>query len=125
MLPKRLHAALQKETTLWLETQMHNRIRVIAEDYAVDDLPSEDFAGAIDALIPRLGHKKVSELHQLLARREWDRLIEALMREYYDPLYAHTKPEKRVDIEVDPFAAEHPELVQALNSVRAQHQVSC
>jgi tRNA 2-selenouridine synthase len=125
MLPKRLHAALQKETTLWLETQMHNRIRVITEDYAVDDLPSEDFAGAIDALIPRLGHKKVSELHQLLARREWDRLIEALMREYYDPLYAHTKPEKRVDIEVDPFAAEHPELVQALNSVRAQHQVSC
>jgi tRNA 2-selenouridine synthase len=103
---------------------MHNRIRVIAEDYAVDDLPSEDFAGAIDALIPRLGHKKISQLHQLLARREWNGLIESLMREYYDPLYAHTKPEKRVEIEVDPFAVEHPELVQALNSLRDQRQVS-
>lgn len=39
MLPKRLHAALQEETTLWLETDISTRIKVIAEDYDVEHLP--------------------------------------------------------------------------------------
>lgn len=117
MLPKRLYATLQDETTLWLETDIQNRIRVISEDYAVDDLPAEAFAHALDSLIPRLGHERIRHMHQLLQRKDWGGLIEKLMLLYYDPLYAHTKPKTRIDIEIDPFAPEHPALMQAIDKL--------
>jgi tRNA 2-selenouridine synthase len=117
MLPKRLHAALQEETTLWLETDMSSRIRIIAEDYKVEHLPPQAFTEAIDALIPRLGHEEVQRLHTLLEHRDWEALIEKLMLQYYDPLYAHTKPESRIDIRVDPFAHKHPDLQHAIEAL--------
>jgi tRNA 2-selenouridine synthase len=117
MLPKRLYAALQEETTLWLETDMASRIKVIAEDYDVEHLPPETFTEAINALVPRLGHEQVQELHQLLERRDWSALIEKLMLKYYDPLYAHTKPEIRIDIRVDPFAPENLALLEAIRTL--------
>ncbi|MFN2257934.1 MAG: tRNA 2-selenouridine(34) synthase MnmH [Desulfuromonadaceae bacterium] len=117
MLPKRLHASMQEETTLWLETDMVNRIRVIAEDYDVENLPAQAFTHAVNALVPRLGHARVDQLHQLLELRDWDTLIEKLMLQYYDPLYAHTKPETRIDIEVDPFAEEHPDLLHTIKAL--------
>ncbi|MGM0416044.1 MAG: tRNA 2-selenouridine(34) synthase MnmH [Thermodesulfobacteriota bacterium] len=117
MLPKRLHATLQEEITLWLETDMQTRIKVIAEDYDVEHLPPHAFTDAIDALVSRLGHEQVRELHQLLERRDWGLLIEKLMQQYYDPLYAHTKPETRIDIKVDPFAAQHPLLLETIRTL--------
>jgi len=117
MLPKRLYAALQKETTLWLETDMASRIKVIAEDYDVEHLPPEAVTGALDALVPRLGHEQVRQLHQFLERRDWEPLIEKLMLQYYDPLYAHTKPVTRIDIKVNPFAPKHPSLLRAINTL--------
>ncbi|MCA1797500.1 MAG: hypothetical protein LC645_08195 [Geobacteraceae bacterium] len=44
-------------------------------------------------------------------------MIEKLMLQYYDPLYAHTKPETRIDIEVDPFAEEHPDLLHTIKAL--------
>jgi len=117
MLPKRLYAALQKETTLWLETDMASRIKVIAEDYDVEHLPPDAFTEALDALVPRLGHEQIRQLHQFLERRDWGPLIEKLMLQYYDPLYAHTKPGTRIDIKVDPFAPKHPSLLRAINTL--------
>lgn len=117
MLPARLYQALQQEKTLWLETNMENRIKVIAEDYAVEDLPAQAFIQPLDALIQRLGHERVGQLHKLLDQRNWNVLIRELMLQYYDPLYAHTKPQRRVEITVDPFASEHPELLQALTTL--------
>ncbi len=117
MLPARLYEALQYETTLWLETDMKTRIRVIAEDYAVDNLPSQAFIQPLNALTRRLGHERVSQLHELLEQRRWGALIRELMLQYYDPLYAHTKPQQRVEITVDPFESEHQELLQALTTI--------
>jgi tRNA 2-selenouridine synthase len=117
MLPARLHDALQHETTLWLETDMDTRIRVIAEDYAVDDLPAQAFIQPLNALVQRLGHERVKQLHELLAQRHWEALIRELMVQYYDPLYAHTKPQLRVEIWVDPFESEHKELLQTLTTI--------
>ena len=119
MLPKRLHASLQQETTLWLETDMPTRVRVISEDYDVEHLPPAAFTQALDALVQRLGHKRVNQLHQTLADRQWEELIEALMLEYYDPLYGHTKPAQRIEIQVDPFQDKHPELLQAIQHILA------
>ncbi|MFA6687822.1 MAG: tRNA 2-selenouridine(34) synthase MnmH [Desulfuromonas sp.] len=121
MLPKRLYAALQEETTLWLETDISTRIKVIEEDYDVEHLPQQAFADAINALIPRLGRAQVCHLHLLLEHKTWGELIETLMLQYYDPLYAHTKPETRIDIQVDPFAASHPPLIQAIKTLAAQN----
>lgn len=117
MLPARLYAALQLETTLWLETDMDARVRVIAEDYAVEDLPAQAFIPPLNALLQRLGRERVSQLHELLAQRNWAALIRELMLQYYDPLYAHTKPQQRVEITVDPFASEHQELLHALATI--------
>ncbi|MBN2644578.1 MAG: tRNA 2-selenouridine(34) synthase MnmH [Desulfuromonadaceae bacterium] len=117
ILPLRVYQALQLETTLWLETSLENRIRIIAEDYDISNQPPDAFVPPINALKQRLGHTRVNELLQMLHHRDWHELIRALMEDYYDPLYAHTKPDNRIEISIDPFASEQPQLRAAIDRV--------
>ncbi|MCK9172666.1 MAG: tRNA 2-selenouridine(34) synthase MnmH [Desulfuromonas thiophila] len=120
VLPLRLYDALQQETTLWLETALDKRVQVIAEDYAVGDQPAADFIPPIRALRQRLGQARVDALLQLQQQRDWPALIAALMTDYYDPLYGHTKPERRIDLWIDPFANQQRELLAAIDRILSQ-----
>lgn len=117
LLPLRFFQSLQQETTLWLNTCFEQRIQIILEDYSVTQLPEEAFIQPIQSLQRRLGGVEVENLLELLRMKRWRELVSELMIKYYDPLYRHTKPDQRIDIEIDPFASDYPLLVAAINTL--------
>ncbi|WP_321530010.1 tRNA 2-selenouridine(34) synthase MnmH [uncultured Desulfuromonas sp.] len=119
LLPLRFYQSLQTETTLWLETSMDNRVRIILEDYQVDQLPREAFIPPIESIKCRLGGKETEHMLELLHHKQWQQLISELMVKYYDPLYRHTRPDDRVELAIDPFAEQQPELKQAIDRILA------
>ncbi len=100
MVPKRFHQAMQVQTSLWLTASMDVRTQIILEDYPALDQLREQFKKPINALKERLGSKVVYEFLDLLDSGKWDELVRELMIRYYDPLYLHTLPERRVEVEL-------------------------
>ncbi|GAB4178707.1 MAG: tRNA 2-selenouridine(34) synthase MnmH [Geothermobacteraceae bacterium] len=98
ILPERVFAALQVETSLWVEAPMERRIDVILGDYPARDQLREEFIRPIEAIRPILGGARTAELLQLLDAGKWRELVRALMVEYYDPRYLHTLPERRLNV---------------------------
>ncbi|MCD6525434.1 MAG: tRNA 2-selenouridine(34) synthase MnmH [Desulfuromonas sp.] len=119
LLPLRFYQSLQLETSLWVETPFDSRIRIILEDYTVSELPEESFIQPIQSLQRRLGIPEVENMLELLRQQKWQELVSELMLKYYDPLYRHTKPDNRLEVEVDPFADHYPALRQAVDKILA------
>ena len=99
-LPLRVYQALQAEVSVWVEAPLDLRVRNILNDYPARDDLREEFARPIQALKGRLGRQSVDELLAMLARGEWEALVRALMVRYYDPLYRHTLPERRLEVAI-------------------------
>ena len=114
MVPKRFHQAMQEQTSLWLTASLATRTNIILEEYPALDRLREQFAKPINALKERLGKEVVSELTALLASGQWELLVRELMVRYYDPLYLHTLPEKRVEIALEPFDRGVTEIIRVL-----------
>lgn len=117
VVPKLFHQAMQKETSLWLEASLDYRVQVILEDYpALDDL-RDAFEAPILALTERLGKKVVAEMMALLQQGEWAQLVRELMIRYYDPLYLHTLPEQRREVQFSSFDEGMQQLREAIVAV--------
>lgn len=101
ILPLKVYEALQEETSLWVEASLDYRARVILEDYPARDALRDAFIPPIKALRRRLGGEVVECFLALLAAGEWEALARELMLRYYDPLYSHTQPERRIEIAID------------------------
>ena len=101
ILPLKVYEALQKEASLWVEASLDYRARVILEDYPARDALRAAFIPPIKALRQRLGGEVVERFLALLAAGEWEALARELMLRYYDPLYSHTQPERRIVIAID------------------------
>jgi tRNA 2-selenouridine synthase len=102
VLPPQVYEALQVETTLWVNAPLDYRTRIILDDYPALDRLRASFVRPLKALRPRLGGETVDRLLGLLERGEWAALVRDLMVLYYDPLYRHTRPERRIEIDIDP-----------------------
>lgn len=124
LLPLRFFHSLQSETTLWVETSLENRIKIILEDYCVDQLPEEAFINPIQSLQRRLGIAEVENMLELLRQKNWHELVAELMLKYYDPLYRHTKPDNRITVELDPFATQQTQLLQAVDSILCANSIN-
>lgn len=118
-LPPKVYSALQLETSLWVEASLDYRANIILDDYPALDQLQQDFEPPIKALKERLGGQRTAELLELLHRGEWQELVRALMVDYYDPLYRHTKPEKRIDISIEAEAEGLLRLKQAIEAILA------
>jgi tRNA 2-selenouridine synthase len=101
VLPPRVFAALQEETTIWLNASLDYRVQVILDDYPARDELREDFVRPIRALKGRLGGRTTEKMLGLLEDGRWEELVGELMVLYYDPLYNHTKPESRIEVDID------------------------
>jgi len=99
-LPLRVYQALQTETSVWVEAPLAVRVRNILADYPARDGLRAEFAGPIQALKGRLGRQAVEELLALLNQGAWEELVRELMVRYYDPLYRHTLPERRIEVSI-------------------------
>ncbi|WP_303722014.1 tRNA 2-selenouridine(34) synthase MnmH [Malonomonas rubra] len=120
LVPKRFHQAMQEQTSLWLKASLNFRTRIILEDYPAIDRLREQFEQPICALKERLGNKVIKQLLDLLHAGEWEELVYELMVHYYDPLYMHTLPEKRIEIELEPFDAGVKRVARSLAELAEQ-----
>jgi tRNA 2-selenouridine synthase len=101
-LPKRVYEALQLETSIWLNAPLEARVRNILADYPAVDQLKEEFTQPIRALKEKLGKETMNHYLQLLEDGRWSELVRELMVNYYDPLYQHTFPKRRVEVDLEP-----------------------
>jgi len=123
LVPPTLFADMQSETSLWLDAPLDVRIRYILDDYPAIDTHRDAFVRPINALKERLGGDKVAELLELLQRGAWQELTRELMVNYYDPLYEHTRPQRRIDIDVSDLAQGLERTRQAIAGLLAESPV--
>jgi tRNA 2-selenouridine synthase len=116
-LPPRVHAALQLETSIWVDVPMEERVRITLADYPVGEELKASFLAPLRALRGRLGGETVERLLGLLAADAWEELVRELMVLYYDPLYQHTKPPRRIEVAGYPTEAAHAALRRAIETI--------
>jgi tRNA 2-selenouridine synthase len=117
VVPPRFHVAMQEQTSLWIDASLDYRVRVILDDYPARDDLTAAFEPPLLALKERLGNAAVADLLGLLQNREWEELTRRLMVDYYDPLYLHTLPASRVDIQVNDLDTGVADLKQAISQL--------
>jgi len=120
VLPPQVYEALQVETTLWVNASLDYRTRIILDDYPALDRLRASFVRPLKALRPRLGGETVDRLLGLLERGDWEALVRDLMVLYYDPLYRHTRPERRIEIDIEPEEKGIVRLKTAIDQVVAE-----
>lgn len=117
VLPKQVYEALQVETSVWVDTPLEQRIDITLEDYPAREAQAYLFERPIRALTERLGKEKVDLLIGYLEERNWRELVRELMVNYYDPLYSHTKPQRRIDVEMQPWEQGVERLKQVVTEI--------
>jgi tRNA 2-selenouridine synthase len=122
LVPPRFHQAMQTQVSLWLEATLDTRVGIILDDYPARDQLRDQFLHPLQALKERLGKQTVAELTQLLEQGQWERLVRELMVRYYDPLYLHTKPDRRVELQVEPQADCPARVAEVLEEI---HRLAC
>lgn len=119
-LPLSLHRKMGQSPVVWLEEGLESRVGRILKDYVVDSTAEfialhgpeagiEAYATrlrrSLDAIVKRLGGERHGRLAEIMdvaleqqkrtgaveLHRDW---IEALLREYYDPMYTYQKQKK-------------------------------
>lgn len=103
VVPKRFHQAMQVQESLWMTATLETRTQIILEEYPALDQLRDQFQCPLNALKERLGKTVLKELTELLENGHWAALVRELMVRYYDPLYLHTLPERRVEISLDNY----------------------
>jgi tRNA 2-selenouridine synthase len=101
-LPVTVYQALQSETSIWLNASLESRVRNILADYPAVERLKEEFTQPIRALKDKLGKDTINRYLQLLEESRWSELVSELMVNYYDPLYRHTLPDRRLEIDLEP-----------------------
>lgn len=119
-LPARVYQTLQVEKSIWLNASLEARVRNILADYPAVDQLKEEFTKPIRALKDKLGNETMNRFLLLLEDGNWSELVSELMVVYYDPLYRHTLPERRVEVELEPEEAVLERIEAAIAAVLAQ-----
>jgi tRNA 2-selenouridine synthase len=101
-LPARVYESLQVETSIWLNASLEARVRNILDDYPAVDQLKKGFIQPIRALKDKLGKETMNRYLHLLEGGNWSELVRELMVNYYDPLYRHTLPERRIEVNLEP-----------------------
>ena len=117
VVPKIFHLAMQEQASLWLSASLETRTQLILEEYPALDQLRTEFEKPLLSLKERLGKKVVAELSELLNTGQWEPLVRELMVRYYDPLYLHTLPEQRVEIDLEPFPSGVERVAAALQKL--------
>lgn len=120
ILPVRVYEALQIETSLWIETSIENRVRITLDDYPARDELKRDFLRPLSLIRPRLGGENHDRLLGYLEAGRWEDLTRELMLLYYDPLYQHTFPERRISVTINNDDADLTELKRAIATILAE-----
>lgn len=82
------HGLVTSRNHILVKTSLKNRIGIIIQDYVTNhNLSQADLAQKIQRLKKILGKEKVDALLVALETKDYEKIIETLMLNYYDPLY--------------------------------------
>ncbi len=87
--------ALREGTALELTAPFARRVRVLIDDYLASAASRQELARALPFIEERLGERWSGALVALLETGQEERLVEILLRRYYDPLYRHSERDQR------------------------------
>ncbi len=119
-LPVRVYQSLQEEPSLWLQASLEKRVANTLADYPAIDRLKDAFAPPLRALKDKLGKETVQRYLALLDAGEWSELVRELMVNYYDPLYRHSLPDRRVEIDLEPETAAPGRIGEAITGLLAR-----
>jgi len=107
------------ETSLWIEAPIETRVRITLDDYPARDELKKDFLRPLALIRPRLGGENHDRLLGYLEAGRWEDLTRELMLLYYDPLYRHTCPARRINVTMADDEADLAELKGAIARILA------
>jgi tRNA 2-selenouridine synthase len=70
-----------------IELPLEERVRLLRREYWHFEQDRESLTRQLSCLVPLHGHEKVSTWLEYAAVSAWDQMVEALLREHYDPVY--------------------------------------
>ncbi|MFZ5754619.1 MAG: tRNA 2-selenouridine(34) synthase MnmH [Bacillota bacterium] len=110
-IPLSFFQAMQKGRKVLIYDSLENRITRLINTYLDEKstFNEEQLAAAINNLKKRLGSAKVEQLLALLKTKDYHDVVEALLLDYYDPLYKYPdQPSEAYELNLN---AAYPEMV--------------
>lgn len=93
-IPNPLFDDLVDPPLVWLDTDLQQRIKYIQDEYYIpryEDVLLQN----LSRLKERLGKEVVSQLQKKLQQQQVDEVIQYLLKEYYDPAYRNSGPNRQ------------------------------
>ncbi len=89
-IPETFFTAMKNGQHILIHDIIENRIKRITDNYVIEnnDQNRESIRNAIYGLKKRLGLKNTNNLIYLFENNEYSKVVEILLKDYYDPLYA-------------------------------------
>jgi tRNA 2-selenouridine synthase len=107
------YSAMTSGKHIYLSVSLETRIKRILKEYyrSGETVTPEDCLERLEQIKKWIGNSKISELKQLIANKDWERMVRILLVDYYDPLYMHgDKKYAHFDLVIEgedlPFAAQ-------------------
>jgi tRNA 2-selenouridine synthase len=85
--PDQLLLSMRASECIRLELPLAARVRLLRDEYVHFESDPASLHARLDCLVPLHGHERVEEWKRLAAEHQWDRLVERLLVEHYDPAY--------------------------------------
>lgn len=86
-LPESLIARMRASPCVRIEAEMDVRIRLLRDQYFHLETDRDGFDERLERLMPLYPDHRVSEWRTLANAGDWDRVVQRLLQEHYDPTY--------------------------------------
>lgn len=90
ILPEILMQKINEGKHLLLKSSIESRIRNILLEYVKDNCNNNKLISSVKMLNKRLGNKIIDDLVEKIKDKDYEKVIEYLMLNYYDPLYEYS-----------------------------------
>ena len=111
-LTNEFYDAMSRGKHILVETSIGNRINIIKQLY-IQSLKDDKLIDSINHLKKRLGNEKTQQLVNLINNKEYGKVVELLLIDYYDPLYDYSiKRQKEFNLKIN-----YDSINQAINLI--------
>jgi tRNA 2-selenouridine synthase len=123
-LPNSLHQAMENGKQVLTYDSIENRVCRLVEEYTTSFNSGPELEAALNRLVKRLGHQRVTHLQDLLEGEDYAAFARILLEEYYDPLYGYPnepRQEYHLNVDMGDEAGALQQVEDYLDSLEAEH----
>jgi tRNA 2-selenouridine synthase len=88
--PDGLLARMRESRCVRLDVRLDVRVRLLRDEYAHFERDPASLMTQLECLVPLHGHERINQWKALAEGRSWDRMVEQLLVEHYDPAYSRS-----------------------------------